>query len=497
MKIIISYLRVGLATTFNIIANALTLGRYIWLEGRVRKGVFRNWAGQFRYRPLHFAQPTTEEEIINLVKRSKRVRVFGSAHSFNTGVVTEDNLVSLDKYSGVLWTDLEKKQLAVKGGTRVRDVIKALYNEGLAFAALPSHDAQSIAGILSTDVHGTGRDWGFVSQSIVRLKLVDGRGEVHECQPCDPLFKAAVGGVGAVGIIVEVVVQGVDRFNVAQKVDIVDLAFVEQNLDKLLEENDHLSLYLFPFTEKCQLNTWNRTAQKKSVLGSLREFLAISADALNAAWFGNLAAYAGLLPTLSAYVHRIKKGATLVLESNQAFNRTIYHNHQELEFSVPFADTFDVCRRFIRLYEEMYPQKLPYTIFEVRFTPPGHDRTLLGPGRRQRCAWIDLVCNDSEGYEGYYTAAEKLVKEINGRPHLGKFCRAWDGNDLERLHGEHYVQFCRLVAAHDPEDKFEKPYDSRAEKTKSCLEPGLADSPAAWRPSIRGRRSLCDFFRSS
>lgn len=39
-----SYLKVASFTTLNIALNALTLGRYVWLEGRVRKGVFMNWA---------------------------------------------------------------------------------------------------------------------------------------------------------------------------------------------------------------------------------------------------------------------------------------------------------------------------------------------------------------------------------------------------------------------------------------------------------------------
>jgi len=176
------------------------------------------------------------------VKNSKRLRVFGSAHSFNGGVVVDGTLVSLDRYSGVIWKDLPKKQLAVRAGTRVRDVVEALLDEGLAFAAQPSHDARSIAGILSTDVHGTGKNWGLVSQSVVKLKLLDGRGEIFECGPTDDLFRAAIGGVGAVGIILEVVVQGVDRFNVEQKTEISDLSFVEDNLERLLKENDHFSL---------------------------------------------------------------------------------------------------------------------------------------------------------------------------------------------------------------------------------------------------------------
>ena len=38
--------------------------------------------------------------------------------------------------------------------------------------------------------------------------------------------------------------------------------------------------------------------------------------------------------------------------------------HQELEFTVSFEDTFEVCRRLKELYEELYPSGLPYTLFE-------------------------------------------------------------------------------------------------------------------------------------
>jgi hypothetical protein len=132
-------------------------------------------------------------------------------------------------------------------------------------------------------VHGTGRGWGFVSESVIKIRLIGGRGEIIECGPADDLFKAAVGGVGAVGIILEVRVQAVDRFNVEQEVEISDLADVEDNLERLLQANDHFSLYLFPFTRKCQINTWNRTERKKSILGSGREFASISLDVLLAA----------------------------------------------------------------------------------------------------------------------------------------------------------------------------------------------------------------------
>jgi L-gulono-1,4-lactone dehydrogenase len=479
----ISYLKAALATTLNIVLYAVTLERFVWLEGRVRKGVFMNWARRFRYRPQRFVRPTSEAEIVELVRNSRSLRVFGSGHSFNTGVVSDDTLVSLDDYSGLVWKDLDKKQIAVKGGTRVRDVVQLLSREGLAFRALPSHDAQSIAGILSTDVHGTGRifgteeeNWGFVSQSVVRLKLVDGRGDIHECEPSDDLFKAAIGGIGAVGIITEVVIQGVPRFNIEQKVEMRDVSFdrenARENFDQLvrdgLSNNDHFSLYLFPFGSQCQVNTWNCREKDRTILGRLLEFIEtskghllefvnISIDALAAAWIGNFIAYIGLLPQSSRTYGFIRRGSNLTLESNKGFNRTIYHLHQELEFTVPFEDTFEECKRFIELYEDLYrdlqPSGLPYALFEVRFTPE-HDRTLIGAGRGRRSTWIDLVCNDSQGFEKYYVEAEELIKEIGARPHLGKFCESFNKADMVRLHGDNFTRFLELVEEHDPGGKF-------------------------------------------
>lgn len=452
----------GLTTTLNIILNALTLGNYLWLEGRISNGFFSNWLKRFRYRPRKFLQPASEDELINLVKTSKGIRVFGAGHSFNAGVVADETLVSLDRYSGVITKNLDRKQVAFKGGTRVRDISRWLLQQGLAFENLPSHDAQSIAGIISTDVHGTGRDWGFVSEQVVGIKLIDGKGEIYECAPDDDLFKAAIGGIGAVGIISEVIVQAVGRFNVEQKAELSKWSFVKENLDELLQRNAHLSLYLFPFTDKCQINTWNPTNAKQSRLGPLREFISTTVDALMASWFGNLLAYSGALPKLSDFTHGLKRGTNLVMESYKAFNRTIYHLHQELEFAIPFERTVEACEKFIRLYEEMYrEQRLPYTLFEVRFTPAGHNRTLIGPGRERHSTWIDLLADDSNGFERYFAAAEKLMREVEARPHPGKYNESFTREDLLHIHQEKFLKFLELIEQHDPERKFANGFTRR------------------------------------
>jgi FAD/FMN-containing dehydrogenase len=467
---------VGLATTFNVFANAVTLGHYIWLEGTVRRGSFLNWGRHYRYKPKPFKKPKTEQEIVDCVNSSARLRVVGSGHSFNSGIVSEQTLMSLDDHSGCVRYDPELKQLTVRGGTRVREVVRLLRAKGLAFPALPSHDAQSIAGVLSTDVHGTSNctERGFISESVVRLRLVDGRGQTHECGPSDDLFKAAVGGIGAVGVITEVVVQGVDRFDVEQRVESARLSDVERNLGRLVEKHDHLSLYLFPFSDICQVNIWERTTEPRSRLGRQREFFNISIDVLLAAWVGGLVAYMRWLHkerlrAITAIVRGAKVLSSLVLESNRAFNRTLYHLHQELEFSVPFDEALATCKRFIDLYEELYEkERVPFTLIEVRFTPAGHDCTLIGPGGDRRCAWIDLVCNDSHGVERYYAAAEDVINDraetvyrIGARRHLGKWCEGLDKAEMTRLYGPKFDKFLEFVKEHDPAQKFANDFTRR------------------------------------
>jgi len=459
-----SYLKVVGATTLNILGYVASGQRFLWLEGRVRRGVFRNWIGGYRYAPHGYERPTSQAEVVALVKSARSLRVFGSGHSFNEGVVSDDILVSLDDFAGLVSADVERGQVTVKGGTRVRDVVQILADHGLAFTALPSHDAQSIGGVLATDVHGTGRDWGFVSESVVRLTLVDGTGEVHQVEPSDGLFRAAVGGVGAVGVITEVTVQGVPRFRVEQQTQILDVAFVRANLDELLTANEHLSLYLYPFSTTCQINTWNATTRPSTPNGEARELRANALDAWLAAAVGNILAYSGLLP-LSRYVSRLpfvlRRGSDLVLDSPKAFNRSLYHQHQELEFTVPFDQVWEVCDRFLGLYHDLYRERPPYTLIEVRFTPAGHERTLIGAGRGHRSAWIDLITNDSEGFEGFYTAAVELMREFDARPHLGKYCDGIVKEDLERAHGVEFVTFLDLVEQHDPKGRFSNAFTRR------------------------------------
>ena len=67
-----SYFGGAAKTTLNVVLYGATRGRCVFLEGRVSGGVFENWAGRFRYAAQSYARPTSEAQIVDLVRTPRR-----------------------------------------------------------------------------------------------------------------------------------------------------------------------------------------------------------------------------------------------------------------------------------------------------------------------------------------------------------------------------------------------------------------------------------------
>lgn len=451
-------------TTINAALNAVTFGRKLFLEGRRKRGAWHNWTHGERITLDDAATPDTEAAIIDRILSQPKLRVIGSGHSFNTGVRGE-SVLSLDRYVGVIddfdhaphvEPEPEVTFIRVRAGMRTRDITRELRKRGLAIKALPSHDAQSIAGVLSSDVHGTGREIGFVSASVVGLRVIDGHGSAHDVWETDPLFGAAIGGIGAVGVITEVSLRCVAGFNLHQRSLNLPVADVRRDWQSLLADHDHMSLYVFPFASQLQVHLWDRTDESPSRFAGLREFRSITWAALGAAWLGDAVAWSKKLPRFADKLLRAQAHSDLVLESAAGFNRSIYHMHQELEFAAPIELTWTVIDKLNEIYESMYTeQRMPFTLLEVRFTPANGTRSLLSPGAGDRAhVWVTLVCNQSQGFAEYFAAVEEYLVTIDARPHLGKWCERYDAVNLAELHGVSFTEFHALMAQHDPDGRF-------------------------------------------
>ena len=130
-----------------------------------------------RLDPVQIFYPKTKEELKELILNNKKFRAIGSGHSFRGVVQTEGVLISLEDMNRVL--SIEGTTVTVEAGIKIRDAIRILEEDGLAFRNMGNYDRQSIGGAICGGTHGTsgqGKTDTFTS-SIVSLKMINAKGQ--------------------------------------------------------------------------------------------------------------------------------------------------------------------------------------------------------------------------------------------------------------------------------------------------------------------------------
>ena len=98
--------------------------------------------------------PESHYEIVTIVKdaytNNHNIRVVAAGHSWSEIAQTQDIMMSLHKYSGLIEVDKENMLVTVKAGTKLRKLSELLDKQDLAMINLGSVAAQSIAGAIST-----------------------------------------------------------------------------------------------------------------------------------------------------------------------------------------------------------------------------------------------------------------------------------------------------------------------------------------------------------
>ena len=106
--------------------------------------------------PEKILAPSSVMEMASIVARarnkSQHIRVLGSGHSSSPVAVSEDIILSLHNYHGVVGIDKERKRASVKGGTTFAELNEILHQNGLALPNLGSASTATVAGAIATGV---------------------------------------------------------------------------------------------------------------------------------------------------------------------------------------------------------------------------------------------------------------------------------------------------------------------------------------------------------
>lgn len=229
----------------------------------------KNWAGNVKWNPAELCYPKTEHEIQKIVIRAandhKSIRLIGTGHSFSKLCETDQIMISLDNYQGLISTDKQLCQATVKAGTKLNVLGDLLFQEGMAMENLGDIDVQSIAGTISTGTHGTGKEFGTISTQIIALKFINGKGEIVNCSTTEnkELFLAAQVSLGVLGIITEVTIQCIPNYKLALYTEKENLESVLLSLDERNSNNRNFEFYWFPYTSTVFTKTSNEVSESK------------------------------------------------------------------------------------------------------------------------------------------------------------------------------------------------------------------------------------------
>jgi FAD/FMN-containing dehydrogenase len=394
--------------------------------------LWRNWSGNITANPSDIEVPSTEAEIVDLIKRANRehqnVRVVGSGHSFNALCATQDLLISLDEFQQSPSVDSSRQQATVQAGTKISQLGVPLRSTGWALITQGDVDYQSIAGAISTGTHGTGTRFCSLSAQVTGLRLILASGEIITCSEteCPDLLKAAQLSLGALGLISHVTFSVVPAYRLKRQSWAMEVDECLADFDRLNLSNRHAEFFWVPAVDKFALITLNLSEDAPS--GKMPADLPPP---------GTIERY--ILPEWVDWSHRIFASPRKVL-----FN--------EMEFAVPYESGRD-CFTEIRALMRSRHRDVRWS---VEYRTQKADEIYLSPAYMRNVVTISIHQGAELPYESFFRDVEAIFRNHQGRPHWGKihFLSAKELKDLYPM----WDNFLEIRERLDPNQVFLNSY---------------------------------------
>jgi L-gulonolactone oxidase len=386
-----------------------------------------NWGGTYSCSPTRIESPTSEEEIVAIVRaaaeRGEHVKVIGSGHSFTDIGCTDGCLIKLDRYNKVLDVDRDAATITAQAGITILELSDALAHFGLAMENMGDVGYQTISGAISTATHGTGERLRNLSSQVVSLSVVLANGDVLHCSAdLEPeAFKAAQVGLGALGVLSTVTLRCVPAYNIHSVQEPRRIDELLDQFDELCRQNDHFEFFWFPHTEWAQAITNTRTQdappanQRRTGFGAYINDILLENHA-----FGMIQRAARVrrtwIPGLAAITARTMSRKEMTDRSDRIFANTRLVRFAEMEYAVPRAQLIAAVRDIRAMIERT---RLLIS-FPVEVRAVAADDIPLSPAYARETGYIAVHVYHRFEYEPYFREVEAIMNAHEGRPHWGK-----------------------------------------------------------------------------
>jgi xylitol oxidase len=205
-----------------------------------------NWAGNYPYSAARLHEPESIEELQEIVRDTRPLRVLGSRHSFNDIADTSGHLLSLRLMPRRFELDPVAQTVTVDGGVRYGELCDPLDAAGFALNNLASLPHISVAGACATATHGSGDRIGNLATAVSAMEVVTADGEIVVfARDRDPdSLHGAVVSLGALGAVTSLRLDLQPTFRMRQDLyEALPLASAVEHFDDITSSADSVSLF--------------------------------------------------------------------------------------------------------------------------------------------------------------------------------------------------------------------------------------------------------------
>ncbi len=306
-------------------------------------------------------------------------------------VATDDELVSLERMTGVLAVDAAAGTAEVLPGTPMDELGAQLVERGVAIDNYGDVDYQAIAGAIGTGTHGSGARLGNLSSILVGGTLVTGTGEAvrftrdgHDASADlgqDALLPAAQVSLGALGIFTSLTLRVRPAYELHRTNWMTHIDWVLEHFHELVEANRCFDFYWYPRSDLAQVRMLNEPGDEPGIRppGELR---------------------------------REETGPSYEILPNDRHLR-----FEEMEHMLPLDPEL---RAFREVRERVKAKHRTRVGWRVLVRTIAADDAMLSGAQGRPTMTIALLHNASLPHEHYFGDMEPLLLEHGGRPHWGK-----------------------------------------------------------------------------
>ena len=222
-----------------------------WAE----KQKLTNWAGNITYGTDRLREAASIEQVRSVVRSEQKVKVLGTRHCFNSIADSRDNLLSVIPMHEVVALDAGARTVTVDAGITYGQLCPYLDGKGFALHNLASLPHISVAGASSTATHGSGEKNGNLATAVSALEIVTAAGELVKLsrKSDGEMFRGAVVGLGALGVITRITLDIQPTYSVRQYVyENLPLAQMKEHFDAI--QSSGYSVSLFTDWQKQRIN---------------------------------------------------------------------------------------------------------------------------------------------------------------------------------------------------------------------------------------------------